>query len=164
MNPRELAQRLAAVTVIADAAKEAKDSLRAELLDALDAVGADSAKALLPDGTEVGKVSITSPVAAIAIADDRAFTAWVADNYPDEIIQTVRESFVKALMSRLTTIADGTIVDPDTGEVPPGLTIRNREPYVSMRFGRGGRDAVVDALRTGALPFEITQPTPALEA
>lgn len=60
MNLRELAFKLSAITLIADAAKEAKDRLRGEFAAALEEVGADSAKAAL-EGEEIAKVSLIQP-------------------------------------------------------------------------------------------------------
>jgi len=60
MNLRELAFQLSAITLIADAAKEAKDRLRRQFAQALEEVGADSAKAAL-EGEEIAKVSLIRP-------------------------------------------------------------------------------------------------------
>ena len=56
MNLRELAFQLSAITLIADAAKEAKDRLRREFAQALEEVGADAAKAVLEG--EIGRAHV----------------------------------------------------------------------------------------------------------
>ena len=165
MTPRELALALAATTVVADAAKERKDELRDLLLSALDSLGADSAAASLPDGTTVAKTSIVAPDAQAKVADEAAYSAHIADSYPTEVqtLVIVRESFSKHYLSTLVQGPDGEAVDPDTGEIVPGVKFANRSPYVSTRFTKDGRAAIVDAIRSGQIPLELTAATPALE-
>lgn len=161
MNPREIARALAVTTVIADAAKERKDQLRADLLDALDALGADSAKAELPDGTPVGKASLAGGKARAVVSDEDALTGWVADNAPTEVVWRIREAYRKALLDRLEPGPEGVAVDPATGEIVPGVRFTPTSPYVSMRFDRDGRASVIHALRSGAVALDITH-TPEL--
>ena len=161
MNPREIARALAVTTVIADAAKERKDQLRADLLDALDALGADSAKAELPDGTAIGKASLAGGKARAVVSDEDALTGWVADNAPTEVVWRIREAYRKALLDRLEPGPKGVAVDPATGEIVPGVRFTATAPYVSMRFDRDGRASVIDALRSGAVALDITH-TPEL--
>lgn len=163
-TPRELALRLAAVTVIADAAKTAKDQIRADLADALDDLGADSAKAILPDGIDVAKATLIAPEAKATVTDERAFIEYVEANAPTEIIRKVRESYQKAILDRLSPLADGTAVDRETGEIIPGIRFTDRTAYVSIRFVTNGRDHMIEAIRSGAVPLDLTDtPTPALE-
>lgn len=161
MKPRDIARALAVTTVIADAAKERKDQLRAALLDALDAMGADSAKAELPDGTAVGKASLAGGKPKAVISDEDALTGWVAENSPTEVVFRIRESYRRVLLDRLEPGPDGTAVDPSTGEIVPGVIYTTSNPYVSMRFDRDGRAAVIDALRSGVVALDITH-TPEL--
>jgi hypothetical protein len=163
VTPRDIAQALAVTTVIADAAKERKDELRALLLEALDDMGADSAKAELPDGTSLGKASLAGGKPRATVSNEDVLTAWVSDNAPTEIVWRVREAYRKALLDRLEPGPDGAAVDPATGEIVPGVTFTPTSAYVSMRFDRDGRAAVIDALRSGAVALDITPPnTPAL--
>jgi hypothetical protein len=75
----------------------------------------------------------------------------------------VREAYRKALLDRLVPGPDGAAVDPATGEVVPGVTFTTGATYVSVRFDRDGRAAVIDALRSGVIALDITPPnTPAL--
>lgn len=159
MTPREIAQALAVTTVIADAAKERKDELRALLLDALDALGADSAKAELPDGTTVGKASLAGGKPKANVSNEDALTGWVAENAPTEVVWRVRESYRRALLDRLEPGPAGVAVDPSTGEIVPGVTFTASNPYVSMRFDRDGRAAIIDALRSGEIALDIAHTT-----
>lgn len=149
MNLRELALRLSAITVIADAAKEAKDRLRDEFAQALNAVGADAAKAAL-NGTEVAKVSLVSPKPSPSVLHEPAFVNWVEANWKHEIVQTVRESFRKAILEKVEN-NNGVAVYPETGEVLDFISFKQRESYVSTRFAAGGREVITDAFANGEL-------------
>lgn len=154
MNLRELALRLAAITVIADAAKEEKDRLRDQFAARLNEVGADAAKAAL-EGTEVAKVSLVSPKASATINNDSAFVAFVEKDRPDEIVKTVRESYRKYVLDNISEI-DGEAVYHPTGEVLSFVSFKPREPYVSTRFAKGGRETIADAFRNRTLnPAEL---------
>lgn len=158
MNPREIAQALAAVTVVADAAKARKDQLRADLLAALDEAGADSARAELPDGQPVGKASLAGGKRSPVVVSDDDLASYVQQDSPSEVVVRVRESYRRVLLDRLVEGPDGMAVDPATGVIVPGVVFAEGTRYVSMRFDRQGRDAVMGALMSGALPWEITAP------
>lgn len=154
MNLRELALRLAAITVVADAAKEAKDRLRDEFATQLNAVGADAAKAAL-EGTEVAKVSLVSPKASAQVVHETAFVNFVESMRPDEIVKSVRDSYKKTFLENVIENNGEAIYTP-TGEVLSFITFKPREPYVSTRFATGGRDVIASAFRTGAInPAEL---------
>ena len=70
MNLRELAFQLSAITLISDAAKEAKDRLRREFAAALEEVGADAAKAVL-EGEEIAKVSLVHPRTSAEVLSEK---------------------------------------------------------------------------------------------
>jgi hypothetical protein len=161
MTPRDIARALAVTTVIADAAKERKDELRAALVDALDDMGADSAKADLPDGTPIAKATLAGGKPRASVTSDDALTEWVSVNAPTEVVWRVREAYRKALLDRLVPGPDGAAVDPATGEVVPGVTFTTGATYVSVRFDRDGRAAVIDALRSGVIALDITPPNTA---
>jgi aspartate carbamoyltransferase regulatory subunit len=154
MNLKELALQLSAITVIANAAKETKDRLRREFVDALDAVGADSVKANL-DGEEIAKVSLVTPKATPEITNEYAFTEWVRSNYESEIVQSVRESFRKKILDDLKNV-NGSAVHLDTGEVLDFISYNSRDSYISTRFTESGRELITDAFRSGSLsPSEV---------
>jgi len=149
VNLRELALRLSAITVIADAAKEAKDRLRDESAQALNAVGADAAKAAL-NGTEVAKVSLVSPKPSVSVSQEQAFTKWVKQNWSTEIEETVRDSFRKVILEKIDN-DNGVAVFTETGEVLDFISFKQREAYVSTRFATGGREVITEAFATGEL-------------
>ncbi len=159
VNLRELALRLSAITVIADAAKDAKDRLRDEFAQALNAVGADAAKAAL-NGTEVAKVSLVSPKPTPNVLSEGALVSWVKQNHEHEVVETVRESFRKHLMENIVLVGNEAIYTL-TGEVLDFITFKQRESYVSTRFATGGREAITDAFATGDLsPAQVLNDEP----
>lgn len=166
MTPRDLAAALALTTVIADAAKARKDEIRAALSAALDDVGADSVRAELPDGTRVSKSSLIAPSPKASVDDEAAFATWVETSRPDEIIKTVRESYKRVILDGLVPTPYGTAIDPETGEVVPGVRFRTGATYISTRFERDGRDAIVAAIRDGVIEpaavLSALSPAPAL--
>mgnify|MGYP003352651671 CR=1 FL=1 len=87
----------------ADAAKEAKDRLRKEFAAALEAVGADAAKAIL-EGEEIAKVSLVQPRTTAEVLSEKAFVEWVRQKYEYEIIETVRESFRKHVLESVENV------------------------------------------------------------
>jgi hypothetical protein len=149
VNLRELALRLSAITVIADAAKEAKDRLRDEFAQALNAVGADAAKAAL-NGTEVAKVSLVSPKPSASVLNEQALTNWVKANWETEIVESVRDSFRKVILDKIEN-NNGVAVYPETGEVLDFISFKQRESYVSTRFATGGREVILEAFANGEL-------------
>jgi len=154
MNLRETALRLAAITVIADAAKDAKDRLRDQFAEQLNAVGADAAKAAL-EGTEVAKVSLVSPKSSAIVVNESAFVDYVEQEFPNEIVKSVRESYKKVFLERIIEM-DGEAVYTMNGEVLPFIAFKSREPYVSTRFVKDGREVIASAFKTGAInPAEL---------
>lgn len=154
MNPRELATQLAALTVLEDAVKEQRQLLRQQLTQAFDEVGADSAKLELPDGTKVGKATLISPKQRPMVVDEHKFTKWVEENHPSEIEKKVNKVFESALLEKLDT--NGTAAcHPETGEVIPGVLVMTSSKYVSTRFDAGGKQAVIDAIRTGEMAIQL---------
>ena len=154
MNLRELAFQLSAITLIADAAKEAKDRLRREFAAALDEVGADAAKATL-EGEEIAKVSLIHPKTSAEVLNDKAFVDWVRSNWEYEIVETVRDSFKKHILEAVENV-DGRAIYPRTGEVLEFISFNSRDPYISTRFKDGGRAALLEAFRVGVLsPSEV---------
>ena len=149
MNLRELAFQLSAITMIADAAKEAKDRLRREFAAALEEVGADAAKAML-EGEEIAKVSLIHPRTSAEVLSEKAFVEWVRKNWEYEIVETVRDSFRMHILDSVENV-DGKAIYPRTGEVLDFISFNSRDAYVATRFAEGGRDVLAEAFRSGVV-------------
>jgi hypothetical protein len=156
-NPKDLALALAITATIADAAKDHKDYLRAQLVDTFNDIGAEATSADL-DGERIAKVALVQPADKPYVADERAFVEYVEAHYPDDIIKTVRESMKKVILDRLVAAPDGRAVDKESGEVIDGIRFRPSTPYVTTRFDKGGREAILDALRNGKVALDLTVP------
>ena len=124
--------------------------------------GASRVDATLPDGTKVASVTLSGEGGKSAsVINPNALLAWVEDEYPGEVEVKIRDSFLKKLLD--AAVAEGRAVDPATGEIIPGITVRDKNPYLSVRFKDGGRAAIVAAWRAGELDGIDVVTRPAIE-
>lgn len=154
MTPRDLALRIAALTILEERVKAARDDARLAILQALDDLGGDSVRAELPDGTRIGKVSVTTPKPSPRVTDEQKFTGWVAQQWPTEVVWHVRDSFKKTILEKMRP-SDAGAVYVETGELVEGVTFAERDPFASCRFDPDGRDALADALRDGQVRIDL---------
>ncbi len=121
------AEQLMAVKGLIWGLQQVENRLKGEVLDLKEQVGASQFR------TDLGPVSVASPKAKPVIADDRKFLAWVADNFPDEIEQRVRDSFTKALLAKVTM--DGSdVLSPDGELLEFAAVDPGGDEYVSARL------------------------------
>lgn len=69
----------------------------------------------LPDGTRIGRVSLSKPPVSAAVTDERELRKWVKENRPDMIVESVNPAFVDTLKGYakkhgVAVLPDGTIV------------------------------------------------------
>ena len=114
MGIKELSLELAAVTMIEQEAKKAKDSLRERLKAEMDQIGADRVKAEI-EGEQVAYVTTSKPKFKWVIKSDRKFVEWVKANNPGEIIESVRESSVEHILNKFNYL-DDVVIDPNGGD------------------------------------------------
>jgi hypothetical protein len=143
MGIKETSLKLAAVSLIADEAKKAKDKLRAELQTEMENIGADRVKAEL-NGETVAFVTTTQPKFKWEVTNERKFVNWVMDNMADEIVTSVRESSRDAILSKFN-LMDSTVIDPN-GEVVDWLVPNVVDPYLVTKFHSDGREKVREAI------------------
>jgi hypothetical protein len=125
------------------------------------ATGTSQSVPELPDGTKVATASLSGGGPSASVADENALLAWVEANHPGELVTSVRPSYKEKLLAAAKEA--GRPVDPATGEVVPGITVSKSTPFISLRFKRGGKDAIVAAYRAGQLAdIDLVTP-PALE-
>ena len=151
MGIKELSLELAAVTMIEQEAKKAKDALRERLKAEMDAIGADRVKADI-DGEQVAYVTTSKPKFKWVIKSDRKFIEWVKANQPTEIVETVRESSVDYILSKFN-YQDDIVIDPN-GEVIDWLEGSIADPYLMTKFAADGRETLKNAFQTGQLEFK----------
>ena len=151
MGIKELSLELAAVSLIADEAKKAKDRLRTALQDEMDKIGADRVKAELGSET-IAYVTTTKPKFKWVIKSDRRFTEWVKANIPSEVVESVRESSIDAILAKFT-YQDDLVIDFN-GEIVDWLEGSQSEPYLMTKFHAEGRETLKSAFQSGQLEFK----------
>ena len=148
MDIKKLSLELAAISMIADAAKKRKDELRAQLQGEMDGIGADRVKAEL-DGEVIAYVTTSKPKFKWEVISERKFVQWVKDNHPSEIVESVRESFREVILDKFNYVDDAAI-DPN-GEIVDWLVGQISEPYLVTKFHSDGREKLRDAFVSNSI-------------
>lgn len=120
MSTREerlLAGRQVFAKVIAADVKAHGDEVRERLEPLIDTDGSIAAE--LPDGTRIGSVKRSKPRRTPAVTDDAAVLAWVKENRPEEIVESVNPAFLDYLKAQAKK--HGEAVYEPTGEIVPGV-------------------------------------------
>jgi hypothetical protein len=143
MTIKDLSLKLAAISLLADQAKRLKDELRAELKTEMDNLGADRVKAELGDEV-VAYITTTKPKFKWVIKSDRKFVEWVKANIPSELVETVRESSIDAILDKFNYV-DNLVIDPN-GEPVDWLEGSHSEPYLTTKFHGDGRVKLRNAI------------------
>ena len=143
MTIKDLSLKLAAISLLADQAKRLKDELRAELLNEMNAIGADRVKAELGDEV-VAYVTTSKPKFKWVVKSDKKFIDWVKANVPSEIVESVRESSVDAILDKFNYV-DELVIDPN-GEPVDWLEGSESEPYLTTKFHGEGREKLKEAI------------------
>ncbi|MFE7462340.1 hypothetical protein ACWFMI_24870 [Nocardiopsis terrae] len=151
--------------VVGKELKKADDLHRGELLndeteaDPDDAMSTGERRAVHvrdADGNRVvvGHVRVDPAPVTARVVDEEAFTEWVTDVAPDEVMVRVqvRESFTNEVLKQLRH--QGRAVDPSTGELVdvPGTELEVGDPKVVASPATGAAEVLGDAFRRGALP------------
>jgi hypothetical protein len=143
MTIKDLSLKLAAISLLADQAKRLKDELRAELLNEMNAIGADRVKAELGDEV-VAYVTTSKPKFKWVVKSDKKFIDWVKANVPSEIVESVRESSVDAILDKFNYV-DELVIDPN-GEPIDWLEGSQSEPFLMTKFHGDGREKLREAI------------------
>lgn len=121
---RQIAGRAAFLAWLSTEVRQATSDVREHLQPRLEA--GERVRAELPDGTVIGAVAIGKPAETPVVTDDRALLAWVKANRPTEITESVNPAFVEVLKRQAKV--HGHAFDHDTGEVIPGIGLRESSP------------------------------------
>lgn len=125
--------------------KERNDATRARVLATLKP---GDRRTVWLDVTEVGTVSRNRPSTGWTVTDREAFTAWVAEHYPEAIVTT--RSVVPAWEKELLASP----VDKETGEIPPGLEEKTSTPGIVVKPNDIGTSIAVGMLLGGIPELE----------
>ena len=143
MTIKDLSLKLAAISLLVDQAKRLKDELRADLQAQMNELGADRVKAELGDEV-VAYITTTKPKFKWIIKSDRKFVEWVKANVPSEIVETVRDSSIDAILDKFNYV-DDLVIDPN-GEPVDWLEGSESEPYLTTKFHGDGREKLRNAI------------------
>lgn len=153
--------------LVKDRAAEVKTAFTSDYVAAYKAHGMKSMDVLL-DGHKVATVTLSIPSEpGVQVEDETAFIAWAKSNdgasgyvhsLPMEVIparDVPRQEVIQEAvdMGEWVVTADGTVVDPRTGETIPGVR-KGAWPdpkQYSVRFQPGGQDALLAAWRRNEL-------------
>ena len=150
MSIKEMSLKLAAISLIADEAKKAKDKLRAELQVEMDSLGADRVKAELGDEV-VAYVMTTKPKEKPVILNEKKFVEWVEANCADELIKTVRPSSVDRILDKCFKNVDDEAVVDWNGEEVDFIAYESKEPYLTTKFAGDGRETIRRAIVSNSI-------------
>jgi hypothetical protein len=170
MSLKETAARVAVLTALAEAIndelKTAKTELQTGLKTAKQETGTQQIGITLPDGQDVGKVSLVQPKAAAVLVDEAAFREWARTVRPGEVtsrvVTEVRPAWQALVLKQITAAGVTQWADPETGEVHdvPGVQMQGRAAYTRMTVPDAGNAAIAEAWRTGQLgPLALPQLT-----
>jgi len=143
MAIKDLSLKLAAISLLADQAKRLKDELRAELQAEMNQLGADRVKAELGDEV-VAYITTSKPKFKWIVKSDKKFIDWVKANVPSEIVESVRESSVDAILDKFNYV-DELVIDPN-GEPIDWLEGSQSEPFLMTKFHGDGREKLREAI------------------
>ena len=143
MAIKDLSLKLAAISLLADQAKRLKDELRAELQAEMNQLGADRVKAELGDEV-VAYITTSKPKFKWVVQNEHKFVHWVKANIPSEIVESVRESSVDAILDKFNYV-DELVIDPN-GEPIDWLEGSQSEPFLMTKFHGDGREKLREAI------------------
>lgn len=164
-----LSLRLAALTALRDYIDEEvtalRQTVRDDALQARQEYGVKSLDVQLPDGSVVATVTLSDPQPRPFVFNEQALLAYVRVNYPQEVVESVRDSFKKVLLEQLAPMPDGDgAVNTATGEVVDGVTFRTGSPSIALRYKQDGRYRIECAWREGGIELQAILPPAQLEA
>lgn len=125
----DAATRVAILAALKAKVLEAYELARAEASERMDP---GDRKAAQLGGGALGHVTVATGSTRAKVTNDDAFTKWVADNHPDEIVQAVRRSYVTKVLDDAKHY--GQAVDVTTGELIPGVDVTLGKPYVTVKL------------------------------
>lgn len=147
----DLAARFAVLKTISTKVGDAKKAADCEIRDTW--TPGDRLTAKLPDGTAIASVTLSNGKTTAKLTDQAAYEEWVARAHPDEIetvtITRVKPEFTERTLSAARQL--GEPVDAATGEMVPGVSVEQGDPYPTTRLSAGAAEAIARAWQDGEL-------------
>ena len=161
MNLKDIATRTAVLSALADVINEelktSKRELQEGLKQAKEETGAQQIGMALPDGQDIGKVSLVQPKAAAVITDPEAFLAWAREVRPSEIstrlVTEVRPAWQALVLKQITAAGTTDWADPENGVIHevPGVELQGRAAYTRLTVPDEGKAAIAQAWQANKL-------------
>lgn len=161
-------ERLAILAVAKDLITAEYEAERDRVAHEMDAGGVKSTEPTVA-GERVAVLSLVRPKPSVYVSDPRAWLEYVRAIDPQCIelytppppapIERVRPDVERDCLATFPH-TDGVVYDPATGEPVPGLAVKEKAPYTSLKFAPNGRAHIAEAWRSGALTATVL---PALE-
>ncbi|OYN76834.1 hypothetical protein [Mycolicibacterium sphagni] len=95
----------------------------------------------------VGYTQMVQPKPQLQVTDPEKFVQWVAERWPTEIVESVRESFLPVLKERCV---DGILID-DQGEPCPFASLTDPDPYSRTFLTKNGEETLTPVLGSWSL-------------
>lgn len=150
-NLRDAAFRAGLWQTIEQRAKELKDEAKAELAQL---EPGDTVAGRVGDQT-IAKATMSKGRDKFVIDDEELFLAWVKQYHPEEIVESVRSSFVDSLKLASKDLA---VPIDRNGVVVDGVQWQQGSPYVSVRREKDAPFIVAQLLSSGRLSLDGVQP------
>lgn len=126
MSRADIVRNIVVLEQFAAEARRLRDEFRAKLVTDARAELTEHGSAPTWRMPDIATVSLAVTKQSIVVDNSDILQQWVAHRHPSEIetqiVTKVRASFVTALLGSLKA-ADGAVIDPETGEVVPGLSV-----------------------------------------
>lgn len=153
---RDMALHLVACKVMADRIKQFSGEGRATAAQVMEPGERIVAKL---GGEVVGNVQIIAGRTTSHVTDDPALLAWVRANRPEEIRETISPLLRAQILGDAASA--GQAIDPATGEIIPGVTVRQGESYARVSAADGSEAAIAAAWADGRI--ELPRVVPEIE-
>ncbi|BBC28664.1 hypothetical protein [Mycobacterium phage PR] len=152
----QVALRAGVFQVIEREAKAAKEAAKAELVAALPFGDTIAGRY----GDEVlCKASWSKGSSKIVVVNEAALIAWVKEQHPTEIVESVNPAYMKTLKAVGENVIDG------DGEVVPGVEVVTGSPTLSVRSEKNALELVAEMVAAGRVSLtELKELTAAAEA
>lgn len=147
--------RAAVLKALADEVTSAVKDGKASLQQVMEDLKIKSLTAELPDGTEVATVARAGGKTSARVTDPAKFLAWVQGSHPAEVEPVVRSSYQTALLAAIDSAGDA--IDPDSGEVVPGVEFTTGTAYLTVTYAKGdvgGQELIKRAWRGGQISLD----------
>ncbi|OLT14487.1 hypothetical protein BJF79_49015 [Actinomadura sp. CNU-125] len=142
---------LALIKVLQDRLKKARTTTATAVTDTWKV--SDRNAAVLPGDTKIGSITLAKGKTTAEVDDEDAFLEWVLVTHPGEVEQKFVVQVKPDFIDRMLAFArqTGSVVDPATGEVIPGLLVREGDPHPMVTLERDAADLVARAWQDGQL-------------